>query len=120
VIKRFLLALLLAWTAIAPAIASSCAAGCESDAGSMHHSNDRSPTDEAGIPDCHGAENDHDDSNTSQNGAMELACLVASAASLPSSSIAQLEIHFSSEQRASVLLPPLSFQTSAPPRPPQA
>lgn len=121
VIKRILSVLLVAWIAIAPAIANSCAAGCDTGAASMHHpaneSVDRNASD---VPDCHGDANQRDNSNMPEGGSMVVACFVASAASLPSSSISVVKIEVASEQRSSVLLPPLSFQTSAPARPPQA
>jgi hypothetical protein len=122
VIKRLLLALLLAWTAIAPAIANSCAAGCESVAGSMHRSTHGHAADNeaSNVPDCHGTANERGDSNVPDDGSMEIACLIASAASLPSSSVSLAQIDLPSESRSAVLLPPLSFQTSGPTRPPQA
>ena len=115
-IKRLLLALLLAWTAIAPAIANSCAAGCETVEGSMHRSTHGHA---ANVSDCHGNANERGDSNVPDDGSMEIACLIASAASLPSSSVSLAQIDLPSEPRSAVLLPPLSFQTSGPTRPPQ-
>ena len=121
-IKRLLVALLLAWTAIAPAIANSCAAGCETVAGSTHRSTHGHADDSeaSNVPDCHGTANERGDSNVPDDGSMEIACLIASAASLPSSSVSLAQIDLPSEPRSAVLLPPLSFQTSGPTRPPQA
>ncbi len=120
-IKRILLALLLAWTAIAPAIASSCAAGCEARTGSMqHHAHEQPDTTSPDVPDCHGIVNEQPDSNTPEGGTMELACLVASIASIPSAALPLVKVDLASEPRSVVLLPAVSFHTSAPPRPPQA
>ncbi|HEY0941965.1 MAG TPA: hypothetical protein VGE08_17870 [Steroidobacter sp.] len=115
-IKRILVAVFLAWMAIAPAIANSCATGCETGASSAHHHAPGGPADahSQDVPDC------PDDSNSPDRSSMEVACLVAGAASLPSSSLSLARIERVSEQHAAVLLPPLSFQTSAPARPPQA
>lgn len=121
VIKRLLLALLLSWTAIAPAIANYCVVECEGGASSMHSSHDANAATAASeMADCHDSVIDRDDSNSSNNAAMELGCLVATAASLPSSAISLIKIDLISEQRLAVLLPLFSFQTSAPIRPPQA
>ncbi len=120
-IKRILLAFLLAWMAIAPAIASSCAVGCEAGADSMHQATDeRAHTDASDVPDCHGPANAGEDQNMPGSGSMAVACFVASAVSLPSSSISLVKIDVISVQHSFVPLPPLSFQTSAPARPPQA
>jgi hypothetical protein len=119
VIKRILLALFLGWTAIAPAIASSCAAGCGISAGAMHHDMEHAP-DASDLPDCHGDANDRDGSTMPGGDSMAAACFVAAAATLPSASLSVLNLDAPSAQRSCVLLPPLSFETSAPDEPPRA
>lgn len=123
-IKRILSVLLLAWMAIAPAVANSCAAGCETSATASSHQGTGvgASSDSSDASDCHGggATHESDESNMPDGGSMEVACLVASAASLPSASISLHKIEAVSEQHSAVLLPSLSFHTSAPARPPQA
>ena len=119
VTSRILLTILLAWTAIAPAIANSCAAGCQIGAASERHLADER-SEASGVPDCHGAGNQHEDTEIPDGGSMAVACFVASAASIPCffSTVATIDI--ASEHHVLVLLPPLSFETSAPTKPPQA
>jgi hypothetical protein len=125
VTKRLLLTLLLAWLAIAPAIANSCATDCESmSAPSAHHApgEDADLGQGAGIPDCHDASNSNgpDDSKMPDGGSMAAACLVAAAVSVPTSSFSGIAIDVDSEHGSFVLLPSVSFQTSPPNKPPQA
>lgn len=87
----------------------------------MHHAADEGvETNGPDVPDCHGAANEREDSTMPDGGSMKVACFVASAASLPSSSISVVKIDLASEQHSFVPLPRISFQTSAPTRPPQA
>ena len=120
-LQRILVAILLAWVSIAPAIANACAAGCETGESSMHQASGGTPDAHAsGVPDCHGVGDERDTSNPPDDSAMEAACLVASAASLPSAAVVLDRIELMSLQTAAVLLPAVSFHTSAPVRPPQS
>jgi hypothetical protein len=125
VTKRLLLILLLAWLAIAPAIANSCAAGCGTMSPPSAHQLAGEAADlgqGAGIPDCHDASNSKgpDDSKMPDGGSMAAACFVAGAVSLPAASFSGIAIDVDSEHRSFVLLPSVSFQTSPPIKPPQA
>lgn len=134
-IKRILLTLLLAWLAVAPAIAGSCVAGCETrGAASTHHVVDQDGGGAQSHRDCHGLTNlgstdsgstdagstGGDDSQTPQEGwSMAVACFVASAASVPCSYTPLVSIDVGPGPESLVLLPPISFETSPPNKPPQ-
>jgi hypothetical protein len=125
VTKRLLLTLLLAWLAIAPAIANSCATGCETmSASSAHHlaSAGADLGQGSDVPDCHDASNGNgsDDTKMPDAGSMAAACFVAGAVSVPAASFAGIAIDVDSEYRSFVLLPSASFQTAPPNKPPQA
>lgn len=117
-IRRFLIAALIAWIGIAPAIAHSCAAGCQMSSASMHMSDDLQPQSDA--PDCHGQKDHQQDTKMPDGGAMVVACLVAASAASSAFSVPVVMIEIASVQHASVLVPPLSFETSAPRKPPKA
>lgn len=121
VIKRLLFALFFAWIAIAPAIASSCAAGCETGPVPMQDVvHDHEVADASGLPYCQGNTDEPDDSGLPDGSSMVIACFVAGAVSLPPLSISVVKVGLTSEQGSVVLLPPHSFHTSAPSKPPQA
>ena len=119
-VRRLLIVLLVAWIGIAPAIANSCAADCQMSGAAMHGGDISQPhSDVSGSPDCHG-QNDHQDTKVPDGGAMVTACFVAAASAIPAISFALLKVDIASVQHAFVLLPPLTFETSAPIKPPQA
>lgn len=122
VTKRILLSFLLAWLAIAPAIASACAAGCETTrAASIHPvANEHAGAGQADVPDCHGASHGREDSKMPDGDSMAVACFVASAASLPPSFIAVVKVDIGTALQSFVRLPPVSFETSPLNKPPQA
>ena len=119
-VRRLLIVLLVAWIGIAPAIANSCAAGCQMSGVAMHGGDNSQPhSDVSGTPDCHG-QNDHQDTKVPDGGAMVVACFVAAATAIPAISFPVLNIEIASVRHPLVLLPPLTFETSAPIKPPQA
>ena len=119
-VRRLLIVLLVAWIGIAPAIANSCAAGCQMSGASMHSDHDSQPhSDASSAPDCHGQDG-HQDKKAPDGSSMVVACFVAASAAIPAISFPLLHIEIAAVQHASVLLPPLTFETSAPIKPPQA
>jgi hypothetical protein len=121
VIRRILMTFLLAWLGIAPAVASSCASECQmSGGGSAHFASHEMQPDASDAPDCHG-KGDHEQNKKMPDGSsMAVACFVAAAVAIPTVAVPLVIIDLVSEQRLAVLLPPLSFETSAPIKPPQA
>lgn len=119
VMRRFFLTLFLAWIGLAPAIANSCATECEMGRTAMH----KVATGEfAGtkVPDCHGDRNDAPDTKKMpESASMVVGCFVAATAGIPNLSTQFVMIPLRSAQPRSVLLPPLSFETSAPHKPPR-
>ena len=118
-IRRIVLTLLLAWIGLAPAIANSCAAECEMGRAAMHK---EATSELAGVkvPDCHGNKDHAPDTKKMPDGAsMVVACFVAATAGIPNLSAPFVTTPVRSAQPRSVLLPPLSFETSAPHKPPR-
>lgn len=122
--KRIFMCLLLAWVAIAPAIAGACASECDTmmsaSAGDdgTHHSPEQSST----PMDCHDAgKGDHtNDTQTPDGSSMEVACFVAGAVSLPGTFMTAVAIDLDTEHASFILVPSVSFETSPPIKPPQA
>ena len=114
-------ALLAACIGIAPAIANSCASACQMGAASMQHvSEGKSHSDATHAPDCHGQKDRQQEKKMPDGGLMVVACFVAASAAISAVSVPVLTIEIAPVQHATVLLPPLSFETSAPTKPPQA
>ena len=121
VIRRILMTLLLAWIGVAPAIAQSCAAECgmgdairqQAVAADQGHTHD-------GVPSCHGDQEPAPDSKVPDGASMAVACLVAATAAIPTIVVPMVASPRHTEQNSFVLLPPFSFETSAPNKPPQA
>jgi hypothetical protein len=123
VTQRILLSLLLAWLAIAPAIANSCAAECGSGARSAHYGAELlMEVEQSGLPDCHGRQGSDEPADTQlpDGGSMAAACFVAGAVSMPSSFVPGLKIDMDTERYSAVLVPAASFETCPPIKPPQA
>jgi hypothetical protein len=123
VFRRILLSFLLAWLGIAPAVASSCVAECQMSGDSAHAADHKTQPDVSGVPDCHGKAGQHEQNQNKQmpdGSSMAVACFVAAAVAIPTVAVPSVTIDLISEQRFAVLLPPLSFETSAPIKPPQA
>ena len=72
------------------------------------------------VPDCHG-DTDHvpDTKKVPDGASMVVACFVAATAGIPNLSAPFVTIPVRSAQPRSVLLPALSFETSAPHKPPR-
>lgn len=120
-IRRILIVVLVAWIGIAPAIANACAARCQMSAASTHGGSDeQSQSDAGGVPDCHGTNDHEQEPKMPDGGSMVIACFVAASAAISAFTVPVMKIDIASMQHASVLLPPLSFETSAPTKPPQA
>ena len=120
-IRRILIAVLVAWIGIAPAIANSCAAGCPMSSASTNSVRDEQlQSDVSAARDCHGQKDHQQDTKMPDGTSMVVACFVAASTAISGFSVPVLTIDIVSVQHASVLLPPLSFETSAPTKPPQA
>lgn len=114
---RVLLLLLLAWVAIAPALASACAAGCEM--GAAEHS-DHNPA-VSGM-DCHGSQTSADAPGPLDppDSAMAAGCLVAATASIAAPVIATDSIWLRPEHPLSIPVLPSSRSPAPPDKPPRA
>lgn len=122
--KRILISLLLAWVAVAPGIASACAAGCEMDTHidmASHVDNDtRTPAPD--VWDCHGSQAGQDvpgPLDVPDIGAMAAACMVAAAVLMPSVLVTPLHFEPAGEHASAVLLPQSSIRSAPPDKPPQ-
>lgn len=116
--NRILLSLLLAWVAIAPALANACAVGCEmhSDMKQQQHQNAASDMD------CHGSDTGDKGSGSSDhmNGMMAAGCLLAAAASVPTAATLVWNGQRATEHPTSLFLVPPSISTAPPDKPPRA
>ena len=119
--RRILIVVLVAWIGIAPAIANACAARCQMSSATTHDVSDEpSHSNVSSVPDCHGTNDHEQDPKMPDGGAMVIACFVAASTAISAFTVPVMTIDIASMQHASVLLPPVSFETSAPTKPPQA
>lgn len=116
---RLLIALFATWLAIAPALASSCAAGCDSVGTPTLHTRLAHVDSVKQQLDCHGAGEQPGDPVDSEMPSMAIACFAAGVASIPTFHPQLVHAEPVSEQHLPVLLPRTSFKTAPLTKPPQ-
>ena len=116
--KRILLSLLLAWVAIAPVLASSCAVSCDLQVGAMDQPQEPS----ASGMDCHGSDAGKDETGSPEmpSALMAAGCLLAATASAPSASIALWNVELATDHPIAIFAVPPSVSSAPPDHPPRA
>ena len=116
--KRILLSLLLAWVAIAPVLASSCAMRCELQVSAVEQPQETS----ASGMDCHDSDAGKDESGSPDmpGALMAAGCLLAATASAPSASVALWNVELATDHPAAIFPVPPSVSSAPPDKPPRA